>query len=40
MTTQTLERSEGVAALEKATKIVKSAIEEMGGMFNVQMPVS
>lgn len=38
MTTQTLERSEGVAALEKATKIVKNAIEEMGGMFNIQMP--
>lgn len=37
MTTQTLERIEGLAALEKATEVVKTAIESMGGMFNIQM---
>ncbi|GAB1603135.1 eukaryotic translation initiation factor 2 subunit 1-like [Argonauta hians] len=37
MTTQTLEKADGLRALTNATNVVKQAIENMGGMFNMQM---
>ncbi|CAH1253533.1 Hypp1195 [Branchiostoma lanceolatum] len=37
MTTQTLERTEGVLLLQKAINAIKEDIEEGGGVFNVQM---
>ncbi|XP_033738821.1 eukaryotic translation initiation factor 2 subunit 1-like [Pecten maximus] len=36
MTTQTLERSDGLAMLNKALDAIKKNIEEAGGVFNVQ----
>lgn len=37
MTTQTLERAEGLAKLNAANQKIKTAIEDAGGVFNVQM---
>ena len=39
MTTQTLERAEGVAKINAANQKIKAAIEDAGGVFNVQMAV-
>ena len=40
VTTQTLERIEGVAKLNAAIEKIKCTIEEAGGSFNVKMAVS
>lgn len=40
MTTQTLERADGLAALNTAIEKIKEAIEGMGGIFKIQRPVS
>jgi len=39
VTTQTLERMDGLAALNKALEAIKANIEEAGGMFNIQLQV-
>ncbi|XP_064605267.1 eukaryotic translation initiation factor 2 subunit 1-like [Liolophura sinensis] len=38
MTTQTLERADGLAALNTAIEKIKEAIEGMGGIFKIQRP--
>lgn len=40
MTTQTLERTEGLAVLNQAISQIKATIEDAGGMFNIQQQVS
>jgi len=40
MTTATLERTEGMALLNKAIATIKNDIEEAGGIFNIQQQVS
>ena len=40
MTTQTLERSEGLEALNQVLNVIKESIEESGGMFNIKLQVS
>jgi hypothetical protein len=40
MTTATLERTEGMALLNKAIATIKDDIEEAGGIFNIQQQVS
>ncbi|WAR23192.1 IF2A-like protein [Mya arenaria] len=37
VTTQTLDRGEGLIALNKALEAIKASIEEAGGMFNIQL---
>lgn len=37
VTTQTLERSDGLSVLNKALDAIKASIEEAGGMFNIQL---
>jgi len=37
VTTQTLERSEGLVALNQALEAIKTSIEESAGMFNIQL---
>lgn len=37
VTTQTLERTDGLAALNKAIGAIKGSIEDAGGMFNIQL---
>lgn len=37
--TQTLERTDGIAALNKAIDAIKDSIEDAGGMFNTQLKV-
>ncbi|KAH3849390.1 hypothetical protein DPMN_091790, partial [Dreissena polymorpha] len=37
VTTQTLERADGLVALNKALDAIKASIEEAGGMFNIQL---
>ena len=39
MTTSTLERTEGMALLNKAIATIKEDIEEAGGIFNIQQQV-
>ena len=39
MTTATLERTEGMALLNKAIATIKEDIEEAGGIFNIQQQV-
>ena len=39
VTTQTLERTDGLEALNKAIGAIKLSIEEAGGMFNIQLQV-
>ena len=39
VTTQTLERTDGLAALNKAIGAIKLSIEDAGGMFNIQLQV-
>ena len=40
VTTQTLERTDGLAALNKAIGAIKGSIEDAGGMFNIQLQVN
>ena len=40
VTTQTLERAEGLVALNAALAAIKASIEESGGMFNIKLQVS
>ena len=40
MTTQTLERAEGLAKLSGALGKIKDLIEEAGGVFNIKQQVS
>ena len=39
VTTQTLERTDGLEALNKAIVAIKASIEDAGGMFNIQLQV-
>ena len=39
VTTQTLERTDGLEALNKAIGAIKLSIEDAGGMFNIQLQV-
>ena len=40
MTTQTLDRQEGLARLEDAVALIKDTIEKVGGKFTLEMAVS
>jgi hypothetical protein len=39
VTTQTLERTDGLNTLNAALQAIKASIEEAGGMFNIQLQV-
>ena len=40
MTTQTIDRVEGLEVLNKAIEAIEASIKESGGIFNIQMAVS
>lgn len=40
MTTSTPEKADGLKALENAIEKIKESIEDLGGVFNIQMAVS
>ena len=40
ITTQTLEKIEGLATLSKAIGAIKTSIEDAGGLFNLQLQVT
>lgn len=40
MTTSTPEKVDGLKALELAIEKIRETITKMGGVFNIQMPVS